>query len=154
MNGDSTTPGLRASDADRDAVVARLHRAATEGRLDADELEQRIEATYAAKLCSDLDGLVADVTPPAEQRPVSTRPAFVAPRGRINGLAVGSLVLSLLWMGWFGSVAAIVLGHVALRQIHASGGRQIGRPMAVAGLAIGYLSVLVAALVLLAVGRF
>ena len=52
-------------------------------------------------------------------------------------------------MGWFGSVAAIVLGHVALRQINESGGRQVGRGLAVAGLVIGYLSVLIAALAIL-----
>src|SRR5690242_11403301 len=78
-------PGLRASDADREAVVERLHRAATEGRLDADELEERISAAYAAKYCRDLDPLVLDVTPP---RPVAARPMFVARRRRTNGLAI------------------------------------------------------------------
>jgi hypothetical protein len=77
------------------------------------------------------------------------RPTFVAQRGRTNGLAVASLVASLLWMGWFGSVAAIVLGHVALRQINESGGRQSGRGLAVAGLVIGYFAVLIAALAIL-----
>jgi hypothetical protein len=149
MNFDPSTPGLRASDDDREAVVERLHRAATEGRLDADELEERISAAYAAKHCTDLDPLVADITPPAAPRPVPVRPTFVTQRGRTNGLAVASLVASLLWMGWFGSVAAIVLGHVALRQINESGGRQSGRGLAVAGLVIGYFAVLIAALAIL-----
>jgi hypothetical protein len=147
MSFEPSTPGLRASDADREAVVGRLHRAAVEGRLDADELEERISAAYAAKLCTDLDPLVADITPaPA---PVRGRPEFVARRRRTNGLAVASLVASLLWMGWVGSVAAIILGHVALRQINESGGRQSGRGMAVAGMVIGYVSVLVVALAIL-----
>jgi hypothetical protein len=64
-------------------------------------------------------------------------------------MAVASLVAALLWMGWFGSVAAIVLGHVALRQINESGGRQSGRGLAVAGLVIGYFAVLIAALAVL-----
>ena len=149
MTFQPSTPGLRASDADREAVVERLHRAATEGRLDADELEERIAAAYGAKLCTDLDPLVADITPPPAPKPVPVRPTFVTRRGRTNGLAVASLVASLLWMGWFGSVAAIVLGHVALRQISESGGRQTGRGLAVAGLVIGYLSVLVVALAVL-----
>ena len=113
MSFDPSTPGLRASDADREAVVERLHRAATEGRLDADELEERISAAYAAKHCTELDPLVADITPPRAATPATVRPTFVTRRGRTNGLAVASLVASLLWMGWFGSVAAIVLGHVA-----------------------------------------
>jgi hypothetical protein len=146
MSIDPSTPGLRASDADREAVVGRLHRAATEGRLDADELEERISAAYAAKLCTDLDPLVADITPP--QVPVA-RPVFVAPRRSTNGFAVASLVSSIVWMWWLGSIAAIVFGHVALRQINASGGRQGGRGLAVAGLVIGYLSVLITALVFL-----
>jgi hypothetical protein len=149
MSFEPTTPGLRASDADREAVVERLHRAATEGRLDADELEERISAAYASKFCSDLDPLVADITPPTAPKPVAVRPTFVARRSRTNGLAVAALVASLLWMGWFGSVAAIVLGHVALRQISESGGRQSGRGLAVAGLVIGYFSVLIAALAIL-----
>jgi hypothetical protein len=73
----------------------------------------------------------------------------VSQRSRTNGMAVASLVAALLWMGWFGSVAAIVLGHVALRQINESGGRQSGRGLAVAGLVIGYFAVLIAALAVL-----
>jgi hypothetical protein len=147
MSFEPSTPGLRASDADREAVVERLHRAATEGRLDADELEERIAAAYGAKLCTDLDPLIADVTPPPTRSPVPARPVFVAQRKSTNGLAVASLVTSLLWMWWFGSIVAIVCGHAALRQINASGGRQGGRGMAYAGLAIGYVSIFVAALV-------
>ena len=42
--------GLRASDADREATAQRLHTAATEGRLDAEELDERLTAVYAATL--------------------------------------------------------------------------------------------------------
>jgi hypothetical protein len=42
-------PELRASDADREAVVERLRVAAIEGRLDAEELEARVSAAYAAR---------------------------------------------------------------------------------------------------------
>lgn len=148
MSFEPSTPGLRASDADREAVVERLHLAATEGRLDADELEERIASAYAAKFCTDLDRLVVDITPPPARRAVAARPMFVAPRRRTNGLAVASLLTSVLWMWWFGSVLAIVLGHLALRQIDRSEGREGGRGLAVAGLVIGYLGVFVAALVL------
>ena len=39
---------LRASDADRDAVAERLRQAAVEGRLDPDELEQRLHTALRA----------------------------------------------------------------------------------------------------------
>ena len=62
-------------------------------------------------------------------------------RTRSNGLAVASLVLGILWLFWFGSVLAVVFGHVARGQIDASHGRQVGRGMATAGLVLGYIGV-------------
>jgi Flp pilus assembly protein TadB len=52
---------LRASDADREAVVARLQRAATEGRLDHDELEGRLHRALRARSYGDLHSLLADL---------------------------------------------------------------------------------------------
>jgi hypothetical protein len=52
---------LRASDADRDAVAERLRQAAVEGRLEPDELEQRLHAALRAKTYADLDGLLGDL---------------------------------------------------------------------------------------------
>ena len=62
-----------------------------------------------------------------------------------------SLVAGLLWMSWFGSILAIVLGHVALGQIDRAGGRQAGRGIALAGLVIGYVELLMLAVTVLAV---
>jgi cation transport ATPase len=52
---------LRASDADREEIVSRLHKAATEGRIAAEELEQRVSAALTARTYSDLDATVADL---------------------------------------------------------------------------------------------
>lgn len=52
---------VRASDAEREAVVARLQHAVGEGRLDADEAGQRIAAVYAARLRTELHDPVADL---------------------------------------------------------------------------------------------
>lgn len=131
---------LRASDADRETTVERLRVAALEGRLDATELEERMEAAYAARWCSELATLTVDVTPPAPPPPVPARPTFVRQSPGLNGLAITSFVVGLLWMWWFGSVLAIVFGHVALNQIQRSG--QSGRGFAFAGLALGYFGVL------------
>jgi hypothetical protein len=55
------TPEIRASDADRNAVVARLHLALGEGRLNPDEFAQRAEAATDAVTTAELAGLVADL---------------------------------------------------------------------------------------------
>ena len=52
---------VRASDADREATVARLQSAVGEGRLDLDEFGQRADAAYAAVTMTELDLLVADL---------------------------------------------------------------------------------------------
>jgi hypothetical protein len=55
----------RASDAEREAVVARLRDAAGEGRLTVEELAERIDAAYAAKTRAELEPLTADLPAPA-----------------------------------------------------------------------------------------
>jgi hypothetical protein len=52
---------LRASDADRDRIAERLREATAEGRLAAEELEERLEVTFAARTYGELDPLVADL---------------------------------------------------------------------------------------------
>jgi hypothetical protein len=60
-------PAPRASDADREAVVARLQTALGEGRLDPVEFAERADAASAAPTRADLDRLVADLpTAPVE----------------------------------------------------------------------------------------
>jgi hypothetical protein len=73
VSDDASSEGpraVRASDADRDAVVTRLQAALGEGRIDLDEFGQRAEAAYAAVTRAELDVLVADLpahaSPPVE----------------------------------------------------------------------------------------
>ena len=56
---------LRASDSDREQTVERLHAATTEGRLQADELDERVGAAFAARTYGELDALVADLPVPS-----------------------------------------------------------------------------------------
>jgi Domain of unknown function (DUF1707)/Cell wall-active antibiotics response 4TMS YvqF len=58
---DSRAPALRASDADRERTAETLRRAAGEGRLSLDELDERLNAAYAARTRAELEPLVADV---------------------------------------------------------------------------------------------
>jgi hypothetical protein len=55
------TENLRASDADREAVSERLRIAAGEGRIDLEELDDRLDRTYKAKTYADLNQLIADL---------------------------------------------------------------------------------------------
>jgi hypothetical protein len=57
----SSASALRVSDAERDAVVEELCRHASAGRLDADELEDRIDVALGAKVRSELEGLRDDL---------------------------------------------------------------------------------------------
>ncbi|MBV9817668.1 MAG: DUF1707 domain-containing protein [Solirubrobacterales bacterium] len=52
---------MRASDADRERVVSELEEHAAEGRIDTDELEDRIERAYAARTTQELDELSRDL---------------------------------------------------------------------------------------------
>ena len=70
---------LRISDADRHKVADLLRDAAGEGRIDIEELDERLEATYAAKTYADLVPITIDL--PAHPQhsapavPRSTSPA-------------------------------------------------------------------------------
>jgi len=81
MQGHEGTPArrdvasMRVSDADRHDVAEVLRQAAGEGRLDLAELDERLEATYAAKTYADLVPITADL--PATRG--ATQPAPSAP---------------------------------------------------------------------------
>jgi hypothetical protein len=70
---------LRISDADRHQVAEILRQAAGEGRLDLDELDQRLEQTYAARTYADLVPITLDLPAHPHQRPV-VRPAAASPQ--------------------------------------------------------------------------
>lgn len=67
---------LRASDAEREAAVRALRTAAEEGRLDTDELEERVAAAYAAKTRGELAALMQDLP--------SARAVSVPPPARLS----------------------------------------------------------------------
>jgi hypothetical protein len=67
---------LRISDQERQQVAEVLRQAAGEGRIDLDELDERLEATYSAKTYADLLPITADLPAAAAQRPLPIhRPA-------------------------------------------------------------------------------
>jgi hypothetical protein len=82
-------PDLRASDADREAAVDALRRHAAAGRLDVDELDERVEKAYAAKMLSELAALQVDlprlaVLPDAAEARRRSRPMMPGRYGFTN----------------------------------------------------------------------
>ena len=80
---------IRASDADREAVTERLRRAAGEGRLEPEELEDRLHATLRARTYGELDRVLSDL--PATHAVWDRRLAVGLPSAR-TALAVAARV--------------------------------------------------------------
>ena len=85
-----------ASDTERELCAARLRHAATEGRIDVPELEQRLGAAYGARTRLDLAELTADLPqPPARRRRTpATRFRRLVALGATGNAAVGGLWLA------------------------------------------------------------
>ena len=69
-SGGTDPAQLRISDEERHQVAEILRRAAGEGRLDIDELDQRLEQTYAARTYADLVPITLDLPAHPHARPV------------------------------------------------------------------------------------
>jgi DUF1707 SHOCT-like domain len=102
---------LRASDEDRERLVAVLREQMVAGRLTSEELDERVGAAYAAKTWGDLRALVKDLPVTAvfadERAPLSpmsprpAQPAFRSP-ARVRGpspllpIAIAFLVVLII----------------------------------------------------------
>ncbi|MEE3157100.1 hypothetical protein ASB58_04200 [Pseudomonas abyssi] len=69
-----------------------------------------------------------------------------------SSLAIVSLVAGILGLFFFGSIIAIICGHIARSQIKESKGAQSGDGMALSGLILGYIGVAIWALWLIFAG--
>jgi len=141
---------MRACDADRDRVVEHLNVAYSEGRLSKDEYDGRLETALAARTYADLDQIVSDL--PAVRAPVLPPMTMAPPMARTNGLAIASLACGLAQfvVGPLATIPAIVFGHMARHQIKRTG--EEGAGLALAGLILGWATVILAIFLLLIVG--
>ncbi|MFF0113884.1 DUF1707 SHOCT-like domain-containing protein [Streptomyces prasinus] len=71
---DDAVPDLRASDADRERVAAVLRDAVAEGRLDMEEFEERLDATYKARTYRELEPITRDLPAPVVSLTKSPEP--------------------------------------------------------------------------------
>jgi hypothetical protein len=90
------TSTLRASDADRDTVAERLRQAAVDGRLEPDELEERLHLALRARTYGDLRRLVADLPAGRPQRSLGRTTLWLAVRVAVLLVAVAVLVTVLV----------------------------------------------------------
>ncbi len=122
----SDPKGLRASDRDRDRTAEILREAAGEGRLGMDELDDRLNAVYAAKTYADLEPVIRDL-PHSETAPTSA--SVVAAAGsaadRFGGEPTSSGAVAIMggftrkgaWVvpATFNAVAIMAGGEIDLR---------------------------------------
>jgi Domain of unknown function (DUF1707) len=95
---------LRASDADRDAVAERLRAAAVEGRLEPDELEERLHRALRARTYGELDRLLGDL--PGGR--------LIAPRPRRAVSAGGTMLVLAVRLAVALAVVSVLVIAIAL----------------------------------------
>jgi hypothetical protein len=113
-------PGLRASDEERESTVTLLREHGATGRLDVDELDQRVGAAYQARTRGDLATLLDDLP---RTRSVVAAPRTHRPNRRYAGHEWGvfarvSVLLIAIWAvsgaGYFWPAWVIVWWGFAL----------------------------------------
>jgi hypothetical protein len=80
----------------------------------------------------------AATDPPPPGQPVA---AF----SEVNGLAIASVLLAVLWFAGIGAILALVFGYRARRQIKNSAGGQTGSGLAAAGIILGWIGITILA---------
>ena len=130
-----SNPAIRASDADRDQVLAQLSVHYQAGRLTTDEFDDRSSQALEARTMGDLAGLLTDLPAAAAPGPVDTAGSGQAPVGRRDfGVALVGGVLAVLVVvgviallshsghgadgGWGFIVPALIVWRLVVRRQH------------------------------------
>jgi hypothetical protein len=111
---------LRASDADRERIAKILHDAMAEGRLTIDELDERLQRTYAAKTLGDLVPMTVDL-PVAGMSALPIPTERAVPSTRIGGTPGSST--SIAMMSGFQRVGAWVVPRYYTAMAFMGGGQ-------------------------------
>jgi hypothetical protein len=123
-------PTLRASDADRERVATLLQKHFADGRLNYDELQERLERTYASRTVGELDKVLEDLPvevapkrPSAAERPPATSRKATRSYEYIFSYLIFMLFLIAIWAisGRHGSFwpiwPIIVFGAIVARRV-------------------------------------
>lgn len=113
---------MRASDEDRERLIAELNEHTVAGRLGTDELEDRVQAVYAARTTAELDALRRDL--PVSQRQLAIdhaqRRSHLARRmiqeagGSVIAFAVATGVWAATGAGFFWPVFVLIAVLITL----------------------------------------
>src|SRR3954452_10113865 len=99
----SPDSGLRASDAASERVAEAMRRHHVDGRLDTEELQERLGRAYAARAAGDLAALLADLPAERDERSAARRPGGFRLAPPLVALVVLLLALA--------TVGAVAHGH-------------------------------------------
>jgi hypothetical protein len=94
---------IRIGDAERDATMAQLREHFVAGRLDLDELTERIDLALTAKTQGQIDGVMADLPRPPKPARAKARPPVPdqdAGRFLVFALLLFALATWILIMAW------------------------------------------------------
>ena len=107
---------VRASDADRERTADVLRRQAGEGRLEPEELEERLERAFGARTLADLDSLTADLPAPSRRQERSRPRPAAPPVGALLIAAIVTLAIVVHPAIWFALIPALHMkGHCGTR---------------------------------------
>jgi hypothetical protein len=88
-------PNLRASDADREATADRLRQHHTDGRIDQDEFQERLDRCFAAKTVGELAELTRDLPSDTSRRGSGPRSSF-GPLGWLRMIPIVPIILAII----------------------------------------------------------
>ena len=137
MTRDDLPTAMRASDADRDAVVSDLGEHFQAGRLTAAELDERTGRALAARTWGELGELLADIPAarPAAAQSSGARPGAPARRGAppliapLAGIGIAAAVLVNVAHGSWGFIWLLLPVLIIARRLtcHPGGPRHCGQ---------------------------
>jgi hypothetical protein len=131
----SDPPAVRLSDEERERAAAEIREHFTAGRLDADELAERLEGVFGARTAGDLQALRADLprlpaTPAQQQAELGARRTQLRRElvQQTGGTFVAFLVCTVIWFvtGRHGSFWPAWVGLFALIAVLRNGWRLYG----------------------------
>jgi Domain of unknown function (DUF1707) len=137
--GDEPNPSLRASDADRERVVETLRRHTAEGRITAEEFDERMTAAYGARTLGALAELTTDL--PVDLAEHAQRQKALVKKAKpgrsvsrkvredVSGLAGLGVFLTVIWVisgaGYFWPVWPLgIIGALMLTQLIQAWGKR------------------------------
>ncbi|MFC4126534.1 DUF1707 SHOCT-like domain-containing protein [Nocardia rhizosphaerae] len=104
--GMDITPGTRASDAERDEIVAQLSTHLADGRLDLAEYDQRVAKVYATTTRDELAVVLSDL-------PQTTKPQAATARRKPPRIPVWQRIEAGSWLG-VSMIVVVIWGLISL----------------------------------------